>query len=175
MIDFDCGKLCAPRNEGIPHCCDRESVIPVLFSEEYSWHRKKDRFWKRMPVKTKDDREFVSDSYPYYVFSVCPGPAQCLRSRRSLNCMTFPFEPHVNRDGRVVGLIYQDQENGQCALKGKPLKTYNPVYIANAITFWQEMIDAIPDEKDLYIHESKHRERSCKRKGKKLRIFRAKQ
>lgn len=175
MIDFDCGKLCAPNNNGVPYCCDRESVIPVLFSEEYNWHRKKKKFWEKMPVRTEEDREFVEDSYPYYAFSVCPGHKDCIRSMRSLNCMTYPFEPQVSRDGTVLGLIYQDQENGPCSLKGKPERIYNPKYISNAIQYWQEVIDSIPDEKDMYIDESRRRERRYKRKGLKIKVFRAKQ
>ena len=171
MIDFDCGKLCAPGNDGVPACCDNENVVPVLFREEYNLHRNNGRFWKRMLPKNKTIKKFIDESASYYVFSSCPGPGGCRRSRRSLNCRTFPFEPHVSRDGQVLGLVYTNNANGECALLGKSQRIYSPVYISNSITFWQELFDVYPEEKELYIGESKKRERRFRKQGKRLRIL----
>jgi hypothetical protein len=173
MIDFDCGRLCAPSNEGIPICCDNDSVVPILFREEFKLQKAKGRFWKKMPVKTKADREFVKDSYSYYVFALCPGHENCLRSRRSLNCMTYPFEPHIDRKGRVVGLVYKDEGDEECPLVRRSWKIYNPVYISNSVLFWQELTDLVPGEKELYLSESRKRERKAKRMRKRIRIFTA--
>jgi hypothetical protein len=174
MIDFNCGELCAPRNGGIPNCCESESVVPVLFRDELRWHRKKNgNFWKKMPVRTKADREFVKDACSYYLFAVCGGPGQCRRPKRSLNCMTFPFEPHVDREGRVVGLVYKDEGDEECPLMKKSPGIYNPDYISNSIRFWQELIDLYEEEQELYMSESRKRERRVRRKGIKVRVFRA--
>ncbi|GBD97460.1 hypothetical protein BMS3Abin06_02359 [bacterium BMS3Abin06] len=171
MIDFDCGKLCAPKNNGIPFCCDNESIVPVLFHEEFNRHGKNGKFWKKVPVRNDSIRKMIEESASYYVFSICPVPANCRRSRRSLNCMTFPFEPHVSRSGEVAGLVYTDNGKDGCALMKKSRRIYNPVYIANSIVFWQELFDLYPEEKELYIHESGKRERRLKRQGKKIRVF----
>lgn len=175
MIDFDCGKLCSPGNGGMPICCENEDVVPILFHEEYKYHSKNGRFWKRMPPITKEIKKFIEESEDYYVFAKCSGPAGCKRSKRSLNCRTFPLEPHVAKDGEVVGLAYAEARDINCALIGKPINIFNPVYIQNVIRFWQEMFELYPEEKEMYINESKKRERRIKklrRERKNLRIFR---
>jgi hypothetical protein len=85
--------------------------------------------------------------------------------------MIFPFEPHVNQSGNVQGLVYTKNGSGDCPLMGKSQRIYNPSYIANSITFWHELFDLHPDEKELYIQESRKRERRSKRQGEKIRIF----
>jgi len=171
MIDFNCGDLCAPGNNGIPVCCENEGVVPILFHEEYKWHWKNGRFWQRMPPVTKEIKKFIEESEDYYVFAKCPGPAGCKRSKRSLNCRTFPLEPYVGKDGEVAGLAYADAREINCPLIGKPKKLFNPVFIRNAIKFWEEMFECYPEEKEMYIDESRKRDRRLKRKGKRLSIF----
>lgn len=171
MIDFDCGKLCAPKNDGIPYCCENESCVPILFREEFNWHQKNGKFWKRMPPVTKEIKKFIDESVDYYVFSKCPGPAGCKRTKRSLNCMTFPFEPYVNRKGEVPGLTRVDGDNSVCPLTKKPKNVFNPLYISNSIKFWQELFALYPEEEELYIGETRKRERRAKRRGEKVRIF----
>ncbi len=171
MIDFDCGELCAPKHGGIPYCCDNSGVVPVLFREEFKWQRKMDSFWKRMPVRTKVDRKLIDETCPHNILAECSGHKRCIRSRRSFICMTFPFEPHIGRDGEILGLAYIDDGHDGCVLLKKPQKIYNPAYIANSILFWQELFDVFPEEMELYAVESRGRERRAKKKGKKVRIF----
>jgi hypothetical protein len=173
MTDFDCGKLCAPGNEGIPHCCDPDSVVPLLYRDEYRWHRKRGTFWRRMKAKTAEDRRLMAGAYRYNVFARCPGPAECKRSLRALVCRVFPFEPYVDDGGKVLGLVYQEERKDRCALIGRPRRSYNPRYLANAVTFWQEVLDLLPKERKLYIEESRKRDRRVRRKGKTLQLFRA--
>ncbi|MBI4842901.1 MAG: TIGR04282 family arsenosugar biosynthesis glycosyltransferase [Nitrospirae bacterium] len=171
MIDFDCGKLCAPINNGVPACCDNESVVPILFQEEYKRHWHNGRFWKRAP-KTKEIKKYIKEHEDYYVFSQCPGTGRCERPKRSFNCMTFPFEPHLDRDGNVAGISYMNSREIECPLMGKPKKIYNPEYISNSIKFWNELFAHYPEEKDMYMGESLKRERRAKRAGKGFKLFR---
>ena len=175
MIDFDCGELCAPKNGGTPVCCENEDVVPVLFHEEYKYHWKNGRFWKRMPPITKEIKEFIEESEDYYVFAKCPGVSGCKRDRRSLNCRTFPLEPYLNKDGDVEGLAYADARQVNCPLIGKPMTIFDPVFIENAITFWEEMFECYPEEKEMYMDESRKRDRriqNLKRRQKRLAILR---
>lgn len=174
MIDFDCGALCAPKNDGIPYCCENEYVVPILFRDEFNWHRNNGNFWKRMPPINRTIRKFIDETVSYYVFSKCPGPGNCLRTKRSINCMTFPFEPHVGNEGEIKGLAYADSTEVKCPLIGRPEKIYNPVYISNSIKFWNELFTLYPEEQDMYMHESRKRERRFKRQGRRLRVFNAK-
>ena len=172
MTDIDCGRLCAPKNEGIPYCCDQDSVVPLLYRDEYRWHRGQDRFWKKMQVRTAEHRRLIKDTHPYNVFAECPGPGQCSRGKRALVCRMFPFEPYVDKEGNVLGLVYQDERKDGCPLIGKPKSAYNPKYLANSIRFWQEVLDSLPHERELYMGESRKRDRRAKRAGQRLRIIR---
>ena len=171
MTDFDCGRLCAPGNDGVPYCCDGSRCVPVLFREEYEWHRRRYSFWRRMPVRTKQDRELVGRARAYNVFGSCPGPGGCRRPCRALVCRLFPFEPFVRDDGRVLGLVYQEERKQDCPLIGKPKGVYNPAYIRNAVRVWQEILDSVSSERDLYIGESRKRERRAARTGKRHRVL----
>ncbi|GBE40509.1 hypothetical protein BMS3Bbin09_00391 [bacterium BMS3Bbin09] len=175
MIDFDCGELCAPGNGGIPVCCANEDVVPVLFNEEYKYHWKNGRFWKRMPPINKEIKKFIEEAEDYYVFAKCPGPAGCERSKRALNCRTFPLEPYLDKDGGIMGLAYSDTNGIDCPLIGKPMKIFNPVYVRNVIKFWEEMFEYYPEEKETYMEESRKRDRRIKRlklRQKRLSILR---
>jgi len=175
MIDFDCGKLCAPGNGGIPVCCENEGVVPILFNEEYKYHWKNGRFWKRMPPVTKEIKKFIEEAEDYYIFAKCPGHEGCERSKRSLCCRTFPLEPHVNKTGEVIGLAYAKARDIDCPLIGKPKSIFNAVYLRNVIQFWQEMFEYYPEEKEMYIEESRKRERRIRKINqdrKNLTIFR---
>lgn len=169
MIDFDCGKLCAPKNGGFPVCCENEDVVPVLFHEEYKYHWKNGRFWKRMPPITKEIKEFIEESEDYYVFAKCPGVAKCDREKRSLNCRTFPLEPYLDKKGEITGLAYADARQVNCPLIGKPMTIFNPDFMRNAITFWGEMFALYPEEKEMYMDESRKRDRRITRAKERLK------
>jgi hypothetical protein len=171
MTDFDCGSKCAPDNDGVPYCCDREQVTPVLFRDEYRWHREQGTFWKKMPIKTKQEKKLVEETCTYNVFSLCPGVKNCRRTLRSLSCRMFPFEPFLDKKGSVIGLVYQDGDNERCPLIGKSRRFYNQAYISNAIRVWQELVDTFPEEKEMYLRESRRRKRLATRTGKPLTIF----
>ncbi len=169
MTDSDCGRYCAPQNNDVPYCCDQEKLVPVLFKDEYKWHRKQGDFWKKMSIQTKSDKRLVQDSCSYNVFATCPGVKNCRRTLRSLACRLFPFEPFIDKTGCVMGLVYQNGENECCSLFGKPQRIYNQTYIRNAIRVWQELVDIFPEEKDMYMLES--RKRQAARMGKSTRFF----
>ncbi len=173
MIDFDCGTLCSPRNGGSPSCCENEDCVPILFREEFDWHGRNGKFWERMPPITKEIKKFIDESEEYYVFSRCPGPSGCKRTKRSLNCMQYPFQPYVTKKGEVLGLVPVDGELSECPLIKKPKRYFNAEYIQNSIQFWQELFALYPEEEELYINETKNYERRAKRKGIKIKLFAA--
>ncbi|MFC1461914.1 hypothetical protein ACFLQR_05295 [Verrucomicrobiota bacterium] len=171
MLDFDCGKLCAGARGGVPYCCDNDREGPVLFREEYEWRRKQGPFWQRMPIKTKEDRELVDESMDHYVFAICPGARSCQRRHRAIVCRIFPFEPHVNRSGRVLGLAYRDEKDKECPLVRQPPEIYKPRYVSNAILFWREFLNLVPDEKELYMRQSRNRVLRAKRGSREIPVF----
>ena len=169
------GAAGAEQTEGglyrIPFCCDQDRVIPVLFKDEYKWHRKQGWFWRKMPIRTRSDEKLLRDSCSYNVFAMCPGVHDCRRTQRALVCRLFPFEPFLDDDSCVRGLVYQIGESEGCSLVGKPQRIYNPTYIVNAIRVWQELVDVFPEEKDMYMDESRKLRKKATQTGEPVRFF----
>jgi hypothetical protein len=172
MTDFDCASLCAPNPGEIPPCCDNRETVPVLYRDEYRRYRRRTDFWKKHVPTDRAGRKLAEQMASYNVLAECPGPRACRRSLRALVCRMFPFEPHLDEEGRVVGLVYQEERSDRCPLVGKPRSLYNDRYIRNSIIFWSELLDRLPDEKEMYLEESRKLRRRCRRRGVKPRVFR---
>lgn len=172
MISFDCGQLCKDSCGGIPACCDSRNFYPLLFKEEYIWlteHKGAD--WKAFTPQAEKPGEY-DDLSEHLVFAKCPGIEKCNRETRALVCRFFPFEPYVDKNGKVVGLTFMTDDPKQCPLVSKPARIFSRKYIRASIKVWQSIIDTFPDEKRLYKSESRKRERRALKKGIKLRILR---
>jgi len=171
MIRVDCGRLCAPANDGLPQCCDPRITVPILYADEFAWHSRTGSQWRRYKPKKKADRKWVSELDPYYVPAVCRSPKQCDRSRRALVCRMFPFEPYVDRRGRLRGLVYHDVKTERCPLIGRSQRLFYAEYVRRSLVFWSEVFRKVPTEHELYARESRKRRRRCRRKGRKLRLI----
>lgn len=172
MLDFDCASLCAPKNKGVPLCCDQREVIPLMYRDELKWHRERSSFWKRMPRKTKDDSALAEENESDHdVLAVCPGPSKCVRSKRALVCRTFPFEPHCDTRGNVLGITYIYSKEHTCPLIDRKNWRVNPTYVRNSIKYWEQIFELFPEEQELYVSESKKIRRQFKRKARKLPLF----
>ena len=44
---LDCGKICAPLNNGQPACCTTENAIPIVEKEEWKLLKSRTDLWKR--------------------------------------------------------------------------------------------------------------------------------
>jgi hypothetical protein len=172
MVSFDCGQLCHVAGGGQPVCCDHGNFHPLLFADEYEWlkaHRGAN--WKRFKPKTRADKKEVDELCDHLLFADCPGIENCNRDHRSLVCRFFPFEPHVDPKGTVIGLAFITEDAKKCPLVAKPLKTFRKTYVKASMKVWQKIIDAYPEEKELYVAESKNRVRRAKRNHRRVRLL----
>ncbi len=172
MISFNCGELCRDAAEGTPYCCDHSNFHPLLFSDEYEWlkaHRGAE--WEPFEPKTRLDKREVKSLSDHLLYANCPGIENCNRDNRALVCRFFPFEPHLDADGKVEGLAFITNDPMQCPLVKKPLETFNREYIDASIKVWQKIVDTYPAERDLYIAESRKREKRSRKKKRPFRIL----
>lgn len=88
-----------------------------------------------------------------------------------MTCRVFPFEPHLDKKGTLLGITYQYDADGQCPLVGKPESLYRPEYIGNSVRFWSELMEAYPEEHDLYTRESAKVSKRRAKKRKKVQVF----
>ncbi len=174
MTDFNCGELCAPKNNGQPFCCDSKNVIPLLYRDEMRWDKQHgDGIWRMLYGEEIAELDLPLCVDPEVeVYAVCTCAPNCPRDKRALICRTFPFLPYFNENGKLEGLTYNFFEEGKCPLVGRADITLNPEYVKNACIFWQEILEIFPDDKELYIYESADRRRIFAEHGKELPIFR---
>ncbi|MBD3317643.1 MAG: hypothetical protein GF344_17790 [Chitinivibrionales bacterium] len=171
MLSYNCGELCAPGNDGVPYCCD--TAVPALYKEEYAWQRKKGVYWKRMRCSTKDERT-LRESIEwdgYAVAAYCPGPDRCDRLRRALVCRTYPLEPHLDGRGELLGLTFNYSPDHRCPLVKKPKVRFRREYIRNAVKVWRRLLELYPEERAIFIDESRRVRRTFKRKGMEVPLF----
>lgn len=172
MTDFDCGRLCAPANDGIPCCCDTAHAVPVLYREELRMHRRRSAFWKRFKPRTRAQKQECDSLDPYCVMAVCPGATRCRRALRSVACRSFPFEPHVDDDGDMIGLTFIYRMEETCPLIGLPRGTFNPDFLHNAMLAWTQILNHSELERDAMRQESRALRRRFRKRGRTIEIFR---
>ena len=122
-------------------------------------------------MRTKKEKALVEKAMDHYVFAACPGCFSCERSKRAIVCRIYPFEPHLDRQGRIVGLAYQRERDKNCPLTSRSPGIIKRAYIANSIKFWREMFELFPEERELYQRESRKRVRRAKRSEQRIPVF----
>lgn len=171
MIDFDCGDMCKEDNDGIPQCCDIEMTVPLLYLDEISYLNKNKIFWNKLKIETRVDKELAEGLDENDVLCICPSPSECERDRRAFVCRTFPFEPYLDDDGNLLGIVYQYSRADRCPLVNKPRSAYNNQYVKNSILFWEEIFKILPMEKDLFMEESKKLRNKFNKNNRKILVF----
>ena len=61
VTEIDCGTLCAPDNDGVPICCDKSRIVPVLYKKEYQVLRARSDLWRPFRPETEQQRELGED------------------------------------------------------------------------------------------------------------------
>jgi hypothetical protein len=170
VTEFDCGTLCAPGNGGVPVCCDKSQIVPVLYKTEYRLLRKRSRLWKPYQAKTAHQRELKEDTRACDKVCECRGVAHCERDNRSIVCRTFPFEPYLDHDDELVGLVYNFDFQGLCPLVG----SRHPIrddYIDQALNMWTLAFGWSEAEREFYHDHSETLRRSFGQKRRKIPVF----
>ena len=106
VVEFDCGAKCAEINHGVPICCDDSIAIPVLYTAEMMYLRKKTDLWRQFRAHDEHERTMARELPSDQRFARCKGHLQCERENRSFACRTFPFFPYFRTDRTFFGITY---------------------------------------------------------------------
>jgi hypothetical protein len=104
VMRFDCGRMCAPFNDGAPVCCSTENAVPVVNTAEWKLLRKRTDLWRKFVPQDAAGREIVDGLDSSCLAVECKGARHCERENRSLSCRTFPFFPYITRERDFIGL-----------------------------------------------------------------------
>lgn len=158
-LDTDCGALCGAA------CCtssyeDGEEMGIFLLPGEEKLHSREDE-WLEWSEESAEGLGFP-DSWPEKVcFVHCKTPPRCPRSKRPIQCRSFPLAPHLNADGEL-SLVYNDMDLPyRCPLidEQTPL---NDDFVQATETVWKHLIRD-PRIRDLVREDSAAREESILR------------
>lgn len=166
---FDCGKLCAPANGGVPVCCHAPTILPVLYKAEFALLQKRSDLWRRH-VPTGADAPLQHRARACDVFAVCKGHTQCEREHRALACRTFPFEPYLDHDGHFVGLVFAFEYAPLCPLIGGEHEIL-PEFVRECCAMWRRMFEVDADERRFYLGCSRTLRRQFGRHHAPIPVF----
>jgi len=169
VTSFNCGKLCAPFNNGIPVCCDNNNHIPVLFTRELNWNRTESKQWRKLVPQDQEDKKMVGEIENYVKFCNCNGVARCERNYRSITCRLFPFEPYIQKK-MFLGMTYVYRSERDCPLIENKTAPISQRFINQALNIWKELFSGYPGEWELYTEESASLRRRFKRKNRPIKV-----
>ena len=169
VTTFDCGTLCAPGNGGVPVCCNSAQVLPVLYRAELALLQKRTKLWRRH-VPTGADAALRAQARPCDVFAVCKGHTHCEREHRSLACRTFPFEPYLDHDGALVGIVFAFDQSHLCPLITSAHEI-SPQFVAQCCAMWRRMFELDADERAFYAGCSRTLRRQFGRRREQIPVW----
>ena len=162
---FDCGKKCAPFNDGEPFCCDTGWIVPIAFNEEWNYLEKKTNLWHEFRPRNSDEFDLIEEiDEDESTFIECRGVKYCERGNRSISCRTFPYEPYFDTKANLLGLVYNRVIEDKCYLVDRH-SIVTKKFIRQYLDFCERFFKLLPSEKELYIEQSRiYRNQMSRRK-----------
>lgn len=168
VCDFDCGKICAEKNKGIPYCCDIDSVVPVLFKNEYKYLMGKTDLWREFVPEDEDDEKLFENIGYDDVLAICKGHKKCKREFRGFICRSFPFYPFIDESMNFIGMTYNYDFKDKCIILENPY-IISKTYIEEFMKAWQYIF--LKDKDELTSHYNYSRFIEEKRKKEIIHII----
>ncbi len=171
LTDYDCGKLCKDKNDGIPFCCVPKNAVPFLYRKELGLLKSRTDLWKVWEPTNAQERKLKSTHEGEdTIFCECKGVAFCERDNRSISCRTFPLEPYIDKRGALVGLVFMKEFLDGCPLstKGEDIRQG---YIDSHFLFWEKLLLRRKEEYETYQKSSRAYRNWSKKTGKKIPVL----
>ena len=110
---FDCGRKCAPLNDGEPVCCSTQNAIPVVHKVEFDLLKTRTDLWSKFKPYDYATRQIVEELTNDCMAIHCKGARHCERDNRTIACRGFPFYPYLTRQREFVGIgtywVFEDR------------------------------------------------------------------
>jgi hypothetical protein len=172
VTNFDCGTLCAPSNGGVPVCCHAPTIVPVLYTAEMAVMKRRTELWRKLRRSDNptDYGDLTSDLRKCDLLAICKGVEHCERENRSLACRTFPFEPYLDHDRQLAGLVFNFDFEDLCPL----VNSRHPIrkgFVVEALDMWTKMFAMSPVEEEFYFKISQSIRRRFGQWRSKIPVF----
>jgi len=161
----DCGRFCAPLNDGAPVCCTTDHAIPVVEKSEFALLKSRTDLWRRFRPKDAAGRQIVDELSSTCMAVECKGARHCERDNRTLACRAFPFYPYLTKDDELIGLatywIFEDR----CWLISN-MQVVERQFVGEFISAYEYLFARDPEEYQAYKEHSAQHRRVFSRQGR---------
>lgn len=150
---FDCGRKCAPLNDGVPVCCDSDSAVPVADVAEWRLLKDRTKLWHLYQPDDAVGRK-IKDELPTTCRAIeCKGARFCERDNRTLACRAFPFFPYVTRQKQFIGLAHYWDFEDRCWVASN-MQIVERKFIDEFVAAFTAVFAKDSEEWDTYIQHS---------------------
>ncbi|MCC7045872.1 MAG: hypothetical protein IT562_04090 [Alphaproteobacteria bacterium] len=144
---YDCGRKCAPLNEGVPVCCDTGHAIPLVDKHEWLLLKSRSDLWRPYRARDAQAKEELADKHRDCRAIECKGFRHCERDNRSMACRAFPFFPYITREDELVGLSVFWDFADRCWVQSN-LQIVEPAFVRECIAAYELLFDNDKLERD---------------------------
>ncbi|MEN8243199.1 MAG: hypothetical protein ABFS17_14910 [Chloroflexota bacterium] len=155
VAEIDCGKRCAPHNEGgKPFCCDICHAVPTGYLSEWVFLQQNTDLWHEWKAEECTDTleeaaeevaRLGAETPDTMVLMACLGPTHCQRDFRALTCRQFPFFPYIDSRGELLGLSYYWEYEDVCWVMSN-LQVVSAEYIRQFLASFEFLFERMPQE-----------------------------
>ena len=170
VAKYDCGKKCAPLNNGEPVCCSTQNAVPVMHKQEYALLKTRTDLWHNFKPYDAATRKIVKDLHGSCQAVECKGVQHCERDNRSLACRAFPFFPYFTKEKEFIGLTTYWTFEDRCWMMSN-MQLVEPDYVLEFVAAYEYLFTVDHREYETFVDWSAVMRRVFSRQGKDIPII----
>ena len=167
---LDCGRICAPLNNGSPVCCSTENAIPIVENEEWKLLKSRTDLWKPFKPFDKVTKKIVKDLPDTACAVECKCAVFCERDNRSLACRSFPFFPYFTKGGDLIGLAYYWVFEDRCWVISN-VHVADKKFVTEMIAAYEYLFEKDEEQYEAYYDESATMRRVFSKRNQPIQII----
>lgn len=166
----DCGRKCAPLNNGQPVCCSTENAIPVVDKAEFKLLKSRTDLWFGYKPNDAASRKIVNELTDNACAVECKGAAFCERDNRTIACRSFPFYPYLDKTGKFIGLTYYWDFEDRCWIISN-MQVVERKFVVEMVAAFERIFKLDPEEYETMRDHSATMRRVFSRKNKIIPVI----
>ena len=167
---FDCGRKCAPLNNGEPVCCSTQNAVPVVHKVEFDLLKTRTDMWSKFKPYDYATREIANELTPDCLAIQCKGARHCERHNRSISCRGFPFYPYITRQRQFIGIGTYWTFEDRCWMMSN-LEIVDRTFIDEFVATYDALFVKDPSEFATYVEFSASARRVFSRWGREIPLL----
>lgn len=167
---YDCGRFCAPLNNGEPVCCSTDNAIPIVDKTEFQLLRSRTDLWHLYKPVDATSRQIVKELHKSCTAIECKGARFCERDNRTMACRAFPFYPYFNREGELLGLATYWGFEDRCWLISN-MQVVERDFIREFVAAYEYIFQRDPDELKAMKSQSAYHRRTFSRRNESIALI----